>query len=83
MAGMRTNVKVSEGGRIVIPADVRKAKGIKEGDTLVLEVKADGMELRTRSEGLERARRLMAPYVQAGSTVVEDFLTDRHREADA
>jgi len=43
-------VKIIEGGKLVIPARMRRAMGIERGDTVVVELLAEG-ELRVRPLG--------------------------------
>jgi AbrB family looped-hinge helix DNA binding protein len=77
---LRAQVRMSDKGRLVIPAAMRQALGMSVGDVLDLRV-VDG-ELRTsslRSRILrvqERARR----YVKPG-TLVSDELSAERREA--
>ena len=39
---------MSEGGRVVVPADVRKALGVAEGETLLGELRDGAFVLTTR-----------------------------------
>lgn len=41
-------IKMSEGGRVVVPADVRKALGVTEGETLWGELRDGAFVLTTR-----------------------------------
>ena len=78
----REKVKLGEGGRIVIPAAMRDAMGVKPGDTLVLEV-IEG-ELHVLGEaGL--VSRIKAVRARIGATGVGagdggDFLAARRED---
>lgn len=77
---MLDRVKLGEGGRLVIPAAMRDALGVKPGDELALEVE-DG-ELKIKSY-LAVIRELQAEFnklVPAGMDVVDDFLQERREE---
>lgn len=83
MQAMTYQVKVISGGKIVIPADLRREFGIKDGDSLVVERDpAGGMTVKTYSQVVLEVQRDIAamskPY--AGS-VVEDLLAERRAEA--
>lgn len=49
-------MKISAGGRVVIPAEIRKALNLSEGDTVLWELKDGEARLTTRRAKLERAR---------------------------
>jgi AbrB family looped-hinge helix DNA binding protein len=75
-------VRLSEGGRILIPARLRAALGMKEGDAIVLELDGDGLRLRTYAQSLERALELAAPYA-SGPSMAEELLAERRAESRA
>mgnify|MGYP001036172468 FL=1 len=72
--------RIVSGGRLQIPADVRKALGIADGDDVRLEV-VDG-ELRVRSfqTALGRVRALVRQHVPAGASLADDLIADRRSE---
>ncbi len=74
-------VKISEGGRIVIPAAFRKELGLQIGDDVVLEMDHCAIRLSTRREGLTRARETLGKYLQGDPSPVEEFIAERHAEA--
>lgn len=45
-------VRVSQGGRVVVPADLRQKYGIRVGDTLVWHDGEHGLVLQSRSAGI-------------------------------
>jgi len=77
---MLDRVKLGEGGRLVIPAAMREALGIKPGDDIALEV-VDG-ELRVKSYRavIAELQTEFGKLVPAGIDVVDDFLRDRREE---
>ena len=48
-------VRVSEGGRVVVPTELRQKYGIRVGDTLVRREGERGLVLQSRSFGIRRA----------------------------
>ncbi len=76
-------LKLSEGGRIVVPAEVRKALEITEGSTLLGELRNGELVLTTRKARLERARKLFQQYFppQADRSLVDELITERRAEA--
>lgn len=78
-------VKVSQGGRVVIPADLRDKLNINQGDELILEERDGELVLASKRQRILRAReefRRMLPAVEAGRSVVDEFLAERRAEAE-
>ncbi len=73
---MTYHAKVIAGGKIVIPADLRRELGIKDGDSVVMELGLDGISLRREDPdaALMRVREAFKGYS------VDRFL--RERRAD-
>lgn len=78
------SIKMSEGGRVVVPAEIRRALGVTEGETLLGELRDGEFVLTTRRAQLARARQLFQKYCppQPGRSLVEEFLTERRAEAE-
>lgn len=75
-------VKIIDGGKLVIPAPMRRKLGISSGDTVMVDI-ADG-ELRVRSVGkaLEHARAILRRYVPEGVSLSDELIADRRLEAE-
>ena len=76
-------MKMSEGGRVVVPAEIRKALGLKEGDTVLWELVDGEARLTTRRERLRRAQELIARYCpkQLDESIVDELIAERRAEA--
>jgi AbrB family looped-hinge helix DNA binding protein len=80
----RFKTKVTEGGRVVLPAQVRRELGIDVGDELVVLVEGSSLRLLSYEESLREAQELVARYAPArGRSVVDEFLAERRAEAEA
>ena len=78
-----TNLRLGKSGRIVIPAPVRSALGLREGDTLVLTVDALGGRLVLETEDMILARlRALVGTAPPGGLVSEELLRERREEAE-
>lgn len=73
--------KVTEGGRIVIPAKMRDALGIKVGKSVTLTLKDGSLEITTRDEAFRRIEEMMKPHIRAGRSVVDELISERREEA--
>ena len=76
-----SNAKVSEGGRVVIPAELRARHGIAIGDSLLWVEDEQGLRLVTPRAALRRAQQLAAKYKRPGVDEVDEFIRDKRAEA--
>ncbi len=74
--------KVNQGGRIVIPAEMRKQLGIEIGDDVNLSLEDDSVKISTGKLALQRIRESVRKYVPAGVSLVDELIADRRREAE-
>jgi bifunctional DNA-binding transcriptional regulator/antitoxin component of YhaV-PrlF toxin-antitoxin module len=73
--------KLGDGGRLVIPAEYRKAMGVSVGDELVLVLEKGALEVRTPREGLRRAQTLVRRHVPRGVSLSDELIAERRRES--
>lgn len=73
--------KVSEGGRVVIPAELRAKYGLDIGDTVVWAEDSHGLTLYSQREAIRRIQAIAAKYKRPGVDEVEEFLRDKRKEA--
>jgi AbrB family looped-hinge helix DNA binding protein len=67
----QTRVRVSENGRVVIPASFRGALGIQIGDEVVLELKHDELRITTQQQRIQRASQRARKYLPAGGPHIQ------------
>lgn len=73
--------KLSEGGRVVIPAKARKALGINIGDDIVIRVDKTGdATISSVRRSVERAQRIVAKYVKGKKSLADELVEERRRE---
>jgi len=75
-------MKMSEGGRVVIPAEIRRALGVKDGDTVLWELLDGEARLSTRRERMRRAQALVREYVPAELSLVDELINERRAESE-
>jgi AbrB family looped-hinge helix DNA binding protein len=71
---------VGEGGRLVIPAEMRKAMGVKPGDTLILKVNDGELTAISQLVSVRKVQERLVPYKRPGENAVDEFLKDRRNE---
>jgi AbrB family looped-hinge helix DNA binding protein len=76
-------VKISDGGRLVIPAAMRAAMGIEAGDIVTVRLYPTG-ELRviSRSAAIAKAQTVVRKYVSADISLVDELIAERRAEAE-
>ena len=75
-------LKIGPGGRVVIPADVRQALGVVEGDTLLATLVDGELRLQSPKLALRRAQAMVRAAIPAGVSLVDDLLAERRREVE-
>ncbi len=76
-----TRAKVTEGGRIVIPAEYRKASGIQIGEDVILCLEGEEVRLFTPREAVRRAQEIVRQYIPEGRSLSDELIAERRAEA--
>jgi len=74
MTNVRT--KLTEGGRVVIPAEYRQALGLHIGDELILRLENGEMRIFTPQQAIKRVQELVSPYLPQGSSLADELIAD-------
>lgn len=75
-------VKIVEGGKLVIPALMRRELGIGAGDTVMVDIDNGELRVRSVSKALERARAILRRHIPEGSNLADELIEDRRAEAE-
>jgi bifunctional DNA-binding transcriptional regulator/antitoxin component of YhaV-PrlF toxin-antitoxin module len=77
------HVRVFEGGKIVIPAAVRRKDGFDVGSTLVVEDTPQGVTIRSLEDAVASAQAIMARVAPADRVSSDELIAERRAEAAA
>lgn len=69
-------------GRLLVPAALRDAMGIREGDTLIASVVDGELRLIARDRAIERVQKRVRAFVPADASLVDKLIAERRREAE-
>jgi AbrB family transcriptional regulator (stage V sporulation protein T) len=73
--------KLINGGKVVIPAELRRKLGVVPGDTLVFEEDDKGnVLLKTYRQVVKEVQEEMKRMIPPGVSLVEDLFAERRRE---
>lgn len=73
--------KVAEGGRIVLPAKLREAVGIRVGSNVTISLNNGGLQITTRHQAIRHIEEVMKKYIIPGRSVVDELIQERREEA--
>ncbi len=79
MNGVST--KIADGGRLVIPAALRRELGLEIGDEVIVRVEDNELRILTRAEAVKRAQGMVRRHVKGGRSLVDELSAERRAEA--
>ena len=74
------SMKMSDGGRVVIPVEIRNSMGLKEGDTVLWELRGGEAVLTTRLMQMREAQTMVRQHLPAGVSLVDELIAERRAE---
>jgi len=76
------SMKMSEGGRVVIPVEIRRTLGISDGDVVFWELCDGEARLTTRRAQLKKAQTMFQQVLAPNApSVVDELIAERRAEA--
>ncbi len=73
--------KITGGGRVVIPAEYRRALGLHDGDEVVLRLIDGEVRIISVREAIRRAQEIVRQYVPRGRSLADELIAERRQEA--
>ncbi len=81
MVKISREVELGTGGRVVIPAEMREALELRQGDRLVITLEGGHLEITTRRALVQRLHGALSK--DDGRDLTAELLADRRQEAQA
>jgi len=75
--------RMSENGRVLIPASCRKELGFEPGEALTLRVDESGLHIQSRRQAIQKVRDNMKKYIKPGRSMSENLIAERRLEVKA
>ena len=73
--------KIVSGGRLLVPAEFRRALGLSDGDIVVMEVADNELHVRPMKSALRRIQRSLRRYAPEAGSVADELIAERRIEA--
>ncbi len=73
--------KVSGEGRVVLPAELRKAFGIEDGQDVIFSRTEHGIQITTLDEAIRQAQQIVRRHVPEGVSLVDDLHEARRQDS--
>lgn len=74
--------KLVSGGRLQIPARVRRELGLKDGDAVIMETVKGELRVRPYRDVLAGIQARLRKYVPEGVSLSDELIADRRAEAE-
>lgn len=78
---LRARVRVSDKGRVIIPAPMREALGIKPGGVVDFQLGKGELRISTMESRLRRAQENVRKYIPAGVSLADELSAERREAA--
>jgi bifunctional DNA-binding transcriptional regulator/antitoxin component of YhaV-PrlF toxin-antitoxin module len=75
--------KVQDGGRLVVPVELRRELGLQTGTDVILDVVNGALRVRTMEQVIKDVQARVRKYVPEGVSLVDELIADRRAEARA
>ena len=73
--------KIDKSGRLVVPAQFRRALGVEPGDELILALEKGELRIFTRRVAIRRAQGLVRRYIPGDRSLVDELIQERRAES--
>lgn len=80
MANAVETTRITSGGRIVIPAELRRALGVQEGDELLIRIEGQELRIYTPAEAIRQAQERLRRHIPAGRSLSDELILERRAE---
>lgn len=74
--------RLVSGGRLQIPARVRRELGLSDGDAVIMEIVEGELRVRPYRDVLAGIQARLRKYVPEGVSLVDELIADRRAEAE-
>ncbi len=77
----RFHARLTNDGRVVIPAPLRHRLGLKPGDQVVIDAEKDGLRLRSYAQVVKDVQEYFCQFARPDASIVDELISERRAEA--
>lgn len=74
--------KLASGGRLQVPADIRRALGLSDGDTVTMRVVDGELRVLPYRSAIKRVQEQLREYIPEGVSLSDELIAERRAAAD-
>ncbi len=74
--------KLVSGGRLQLPAELRRELSLADGDTVLMEIVDGEIHVRPLRDAVSRVQTRLRQFVPAGVSLSDELIADRRAAAD-
>lgn len=74
--------KLVSGGRLQVPADLRRELGLADGDPVVMRIVDGELHVRPLRGALSRVQARLRAHIPAGTSLSDELIADRRHASD-
>jgi AbrB family looped-hinge helix DNA binding protein len=78
---LSVKLRLSDNGRIVIPAEMRQKLGIRGGDTVFATVEGDALKIESYRARVQRVQESLRRYISPDRSLADELIAERREEA--
>ncbi len=78
---IEVKARLGEAGRLVIPAEFRRALGLEAGDEVLVVLDGDELRVLTARQAVRRAQALVGRYVDPATSLADELIAERRTAA--
>jgi AbrB family looped-hinge helix DNA binding protein len=78
------STRLSQGGRVVIPAELREQLNLKQGDELVMEIRDGALVLTSKQQRIAQIRDEIRAgmTLESGRSLTDELIAERQADSD-
>lgn len=81
MTTLQSSLTLASNGRVVIPAAMRAALGLKDGDRVIARIENGALVIEPVAVAVRRAQGILAGYARPGVSEVDELIAQRRAAA--
>jgi AbrB family looped-hinge helix DNA binding protein len=82
MARMSYRTKIGQGGRVVLPAQLRREAGLAVGDDVVVRLEDGEVRLIKYADAVRHAQALVRQFVEPERSLADELIAERRAGAE-